>query len=106
MAQATASRLLPRKATGERAARSALHSPLDTWQGWAPRVSRRKKPLDRHGSGGDGSAHRLALSQPIIEGNMSKVIISCAVTGAVHTPSMSPHLPVTPAEIAAQAIEA
>jgi uncharacterized protein (DUF849 family) len=37
---------------------------------------------------------------------MSKVIISCAVTGAVHTPSMSPHLPVTPAEIAAQAIEA
>ena len=37
---------------------------------------------------------------------MNKVIISCAVTGAVHTPSMSPHLPVTPAEIAAQAIEA
>ncbi len=37
---------------------------------------------------------------------MSKVIISCTVTGAVHTPSMSPHLPVTPAEIAAQAIEA
>ena len=37
---------------------------------------------------------------------MSKVIISCAVTGAVHTPTMSPHLPVTPDEIAAQAIEA
>ena len=37
---------------------------------------------------------------------MNKVVISCAVTGAVHTPSMSPHLPVTPAEIAAQAIEA
>src|SRR5215471_19235144 len=37
---------------------------------------------------------------------MSKVIISCAVTGAVHTPSMSPYLPVTPEEIAAQAIEA
>lgn len=37
---------------------------------------------------------------------MSKVIISCAVTGAVHTPSMSPHLPITPAEIAGQAIEA
>jgi uncharacterized protein (DUF849 family) len=35
-----------------------------------------------------------------------KVIISCAVTGAVHTPSMSPHLPVTPAEIAASAIGA
>ena len=30
---------------------------------------------------------------------MSKVIITCAVTGAIHTPSMSPHLPVTPEEI-------
>jgi uncharacterized protein (DUF849 family) len=37
---------------------------------------------------------------------MSKVIISCAITGGVHTPSMSPHLPITPDEIAAQAIEA
>ena len=35
-----------------------------------------------------------------------KVIISCAVTGAIHTPSMSPHLPVTPDEIALSAIEA
>lgn len=35
-----------------------------------------------------------------------KVIISCAVTGSIHTPSMSPHLPVTPAAIATQAIEA
>ena len=37
---------------------------------------------------------------------MNKVIISCAVTGAIHTPSMSPYLPVTPAEIARAAIEA
>src|SRR5882757_1125094 len=37
---------------------------------------------------------------------MSKIIISCAVTGAVHTPSMSPYLPVTPDQIASQAIEA
>jgi len=37
---------------------------------------------------------------------MSKVIISCAVTGAVHTPTTSPHLPLTPEEIARQAIEA
>jgi uncharacterized protein (DUF849 family) len=37
---------------------------------------------------------------------MSKVIISCAVTGAVHTPTMSRYLPITPEEIAAQAIEA
>jgi len=36
----------------------------------------------------------------------SKVIITCAVTGSIHTPSMSPHLPVTPEEIAAGAIGA
>lgn len=35
-----------------------------------------------------------------------RVIISCAVTGSVHTPSMSPHLPLTPDQIAEQAIEA
>jgi uncharacterized protein (DUF849 family) len=36
----------------------------------------------------------------------SKVIVSCAVTGSIHTPSMSPHLPVTAADIAQQAIDA
>jgi uncharacterized protein (DUF849 family) len=36
----------------------------------------------------------------------SKVIISCAITGAIHTPSMSPHLPVTPDDIATSAVEA
>jgi len=35
-----------------------------------------------------------------------KVIITCAVTGSIHTPTMSPHLPVTPEEIATQAVEA
>lgn len=35
-----------------------------------------------------------------------KVIISCAVTGAIHTPSMSPHLPITADEIADAAIGA
>jgi uncharacterized protein (DUF849 family) len=35
-----------------------------------------------------------------------KVIISCAVTGAIHTPSMSPHLPVTPAQIIKQSLDA
>lgn len=35
-----------------------------------------------------------------------KVIISCAVTGAIHTPSMSPHLPVTPEEIVTQSLAA
>ena len=37
---------------------------------------------------------------------MKKVIITCAVTGAIHTPSMSPHQPVTPEEIADAAIGA
>ncbi len=35
-----------------------------------------------------------------------KIIISCAITGSIHTPSMSPHLPVTPEEIAEQAVGA
>ncbi len=35
-----------------------------------------------------------------------KVIITCAVTGSIHTPSMSPHLPVTASEIAEAAIGA
>lgn len=34
------------------------------------------------------------------------VIITCAITGAIHTPSMSPNLPVTPSEIARASIEA
>ncbi|GIH73172.1 BKACE family enzyme [Sphaerimonospora thailandensis] len=38
---------------------------------------------------------------------MSKpVIITCAPTGGIHTPTMSPHLPVTPDEIAAASVEA
>ena len=36
---------------------------------------------------------------------MAKVIISCAVTGAIHTPSMSPYLPITPEQIAQVARE-
>jgi uncharacterized protein (DUF849 family) len=35
-----------------------------------------------------------------------KVIISCAITGAIHTPTMSPYLPFSPPDIARQAIEA
>ena len=38
---------------------------------------------------------------------MSKpVIITCAATGSIHTPTMSPYLPITPAEIADAAIGA
>jgi uncharacterized protein (DUF849 family) len=35
-----------------------------------------------------------------------KIIVTCAVTGSIHTPSMSPHLPITPTEIANQSIAA
>ena len=35
-----------------------------------------------------------------------KVIITCAVTGSIHTPTMSPHLPLTPNEIAEDSIRA
>ena len=37
---------------------------------------------------------------------MTPVIISCAITGSIHTPSMSPHLPVTAEEIAESALGA
>ncbi|OFX06150.1 MAG: 3-keto-5-aminohexanoate cleavage protein [Alphaproteobacteria bacterium RIFCSPHIGHO2_12_FULL_63_12] len=40
------------------------------------------------------------------EAKRRKVIITCAVTGSIHTPSMSPHLPVTPDEIAEASIAA
>jgi uncharacterized protein (DUF849 family) len=36
----------------------------------------------------------------------NKVIITCAVTGSIHTPSMSPYLPVTPEQIADDAVRA
>lgn len=35
-----------------------------------------------------------------------KVIISCAVTGSVHTPTMSPHLPITPQQIIEESVAA
>jgi 3,5-dioxohexanoate:acetyl-CoA acetone transferase len=38
--------------------------------------------------------------------NTGKVIITCAVTGAIHTPSMTPYLPITPDQITEEAIAA
>src|ERR1051325_10102699 len=35
-----------------------------------------------------------------------KVIITCAVTGSVHTPTMTPYLPITPDQIARESIDA
>lgn len=37
---------------------------------------------------------------------MPKFILNCAVTGAIHTPTMAPYLPIKPEDIAAQAIDA
>lgn len=38
--------------------------------------------------------------------HMTKTIITCAVTGSIHTPSMSPYLPITPEQITADAVAA
>src|ERR1700693_2541183 len=38
--------------------------------------------------------------------NAGKIIITCAVTGSIHTPSMSPYLPLTAAKIADAAVAA
>ena len=37
---------------------------------------------------------------------MSKIVISCAITGGVHTPTMSEYLPITPEQIASESIAA
>jgi len=37
---------------------------------------------------------------------MSKILITCAVTGSIHTPSMTPYLPVTPEQITSEATAA
>jgi uncharacterized protein (DUF849 family) len=47
-----------------------------------------------------------AIKRRSIVAKSSKVIITCAVTGSIHTPSMSPHLPITAEEIADAAIGA
>ena len=42
-----------------------------------------------------------------LHGNaLKKVIITCAVTGSIHTPTMTPHLPITPKQIADESIAA
>lgn len=37
---------------------------------------------------------------------MPKFILNCAVTGAIHTPTMAPYLPIKPKDVARQAVEA
>src|SRR5207342_2570589 len=46
------------------------------------------------------------MSSPPTLKSPRKVVITCAVTGAIHTPTMSPHLPITADEIADAAIGA
>ncbi|MEW6254379.1 MAG: 3-keto-5-aminohexanoate cleavage protein [Pseudomonadota bacterium] len=49
----------------------------------------------------------MAETQPQSQSKTAqKVIITCAVTGAIHTPTMSPHLPITPEEIVTDALAA
>lgn len=37
---------------------------------------------------------------------MAKIIVTAAITGSIHTPTMSPHLPITPEQIADDAVRA
>jgi uncharacterized protein (DUF849 family) len=47
-------------------------------------------------------SHSRRVAMPL----RSKVVITCAVTGSIHTPTMSPYLPLTPDEVARDAIAA
>jgi len=62
-----------------------------------------------HAGGNDSTSPPNAAAQTT-RGRPSRpareIIISCAVTGSIHTPTMSPYLPITPQEIADQAVEA
>ena len=52
-------------------------------------------------------AKKSAPQAPAVhKGKARKVMITCAVTGSIHTPSMSPHLPITAEQIADAAIGA
>src|SRR5690606_18777673 len=58
------------------------------------------------GTGRAGQASTQPYRKEQLMAKPRKTIITCAVTGAIHTPSMSEYLPVTPAEIAEAAIGA
>jgi uncharacterized protein (DUF849 family)/flavin reductase (DIM6/NTAB) family NADH-FMN oxidoreductase RutF len=60
---------------------------------------RYQRGRDRGGLGGSRLRRKGCMAS-------RKVIITCAVTGAIHTPSMSPYLPVTPEQIVADAVGA
>jgi beta-keto acid cleavage enzyme len=53
-----------------------------------------------------GAAERLVCCGERGDSEFSQgITITCAVTGAIHTPSISPHSPITTQEIAEAAIE-
>src|SRR5437660_12896466 len=76
----------------------------------------RPTPRSRRSSGRRASRQDLFLrpvraARPLREERkkmalLGKVVITCAVTGSIHTPTMSPHLPLTPDEMAHDAIAA
>src|SRR5213075_1932438 len=57
---------------------------------------------DEPGDDAISAQHKRRKAMPL----RSKVIITCAVTGSIHTPTMSPYLPLTPDEVARDAIAA
>ena len=67
--------------------------------------NRAGRPSQKPGTGLGGLRGEFPTGEKTIMAKR-KVIISCAVTGSIHTPSMSPHLPVTAAEIAESALGA
>src|SRR4051794_20604463 len=65
-------------------------------------------PMDEPIKSGLPKPREPATSRPETheEPMANKVVITCAVTGSIHTPTMSPHLPITSQEIADAAIGA
>src|SRR6188474_467566 len=55
---------------------------------------------------GKGLGGMMRNTEPLRAGGRGKVVITCAVTGSIHTPTMSPYLPLTPDEVARDAIAA
>ena len=73
------------------------------------RIGRRFLGGGKRTSNGDAAPHQVQAERSDNLGppkTKKKVIITCAVTGAIHTPSMSPYLPITAQEIADAAIGA
>jgi hypothetical protein len=52
------------------------------------------------------TSRKRLLKGKLMSNANKKVIITCAVTGSIHTPTMTPYLPITPAEIAESSVQA